>query len=162
LICAGYDSESGGGRIFCIASRGGRWKKPWSVSVDPDPDRNFCIVILTQHPVWYTVVILSVFAATSILFVLFDCLVQRRQARVVLTAMKQNIIVSSLFPKNIRAKMMEQVGQNNKLSSHGKAGLKSFLNDAENKEHGKNSLYKSKPIADLFADTSIMFADIAG
>jgi hypothetical protein len=79
------------------------------------------------------------------------------------TAVKSHQIVSSLFPAVVRNRLFGDEG-----SSQGgpgtkkkgtrplapKAQLKGFLNDQE----GDNS----KPIADLFPYTTVLFADIAG
>jgi hypothetical protein len=96
------------------------------------------------------------------------------------TAERQNAIVSSLFPKGFQAKVLQQMeADNNRLSKTGKAGIKNFLFDSNvyggaeggtSKElsvndksmDGHKRLDKSKPIADLFPETTIMFADIAG
>jgi hypothetical protein len=111
----------------------------------------------TQEPLWYALVVLGAFLSTALLFLIFDCLVQKRQAKVVVTALKQNAIVSSLFPKNVQAQMMAEAGQKHNF---GKAGIKTFLSNAEKENETK--VDKSKPIADLFPETTIMFADIAG
>jgi hypothetical protein len=133
---------------------------------------------LSSQPLWFAMVVLSVFFATSVLFFLFDRLMTRQRDSIIQTAKKQNLIVSSLFPKSVHAKMMEQVdADNDKLSRVGKAGLKQFITDEETgKKHGTGNNRndsskggrrsgipdKSKPIADLFPETTIMFGDIAG
>ncbi|CAB9515672.1 Receptor-type guanylate cyclase gcy [Seminavis robusta] len=75
---------------------------------------------------------------------------------------RSNAIVSSLFPAQIRERMMADE----------KSKLKSFLfNTSHDSESGEDvapfsddesNKKKSKPIADLFTDTTVMFADIAG
>ena len=132
----------------------------------------------TQKPLWYALTVLAIFVLTSALFCLFDGTMTRQHNHVKATAKKQNAIVSSLFPKSIQAKVMQQMeADNNRLSKTGKAGLKNFLfdtniygdvgskelNAAEESADGPpKRLDKSKPIADLFPETTIMFADIAG
>ena len=116
----------------------------------------------TKKPIWYAVVVLCVFLSTSLYFLFFDSLVKKRQNKVMATAIKQNAIVSSLFPKNIQAKMMAEVEANHTLSTVGKAGLRNFLRDDDDDKERERLEDKSKPIADLFPDTTIMFADIAG
>ena len=77
-------------------------------------------------------------------------------------AKKQNAIVSSLFPKSIQKKLMEEVTADYKLQrgrlTTGKVGLKNYLSE----EDKVNEATNTKPIADLFPETTIMFADIAG
>jgi hypothetical protein len=54
---------------------------------------------ITQKPMIYMVAVFVIFFFTSMSFLVFDCLVQRRQQKLVTTARKQGAIVSSLFPK---------------------------------------------------------------
>ena len=70
-------------------------------------------------------------------------------------AARSNAIVTSLFPAQIK----------DRLLADDKSKLKSFLATGS-EEDGENddmmNIEKSKPIADLFTDTTIMFADIVG
>ena len=50
---------------------------------------------------YYTLVAVSIFLFMSIGSIFFDWVVQRQQDKVMTTARKQDVIVSSLFPKNI-------------------------------------------------------------
>ena len=52
----------------------------------------------SNNPVIYMVVVLSIFVLTTVAFLGFDWLVVRRQKALVITARKQNALVSSLFP----------------------------------------------------------------
>ena len=63
-------------------------------------------------------------------------------------ALKQNAIVSSLFPKNVQIKMMAEADENDKLGKVGRAGIKSFLNsDKQTGTTEKEALVSTKPIA---------------
>lgn len=62
----------------------------------------------TNEPWIYAAVVIGVFIFTAISFFLFDCLVQRRQHLLSTTAARQNAIVSSLFPKKIHMKLMQE------------------------------------------------------
>ena len=66
------------------------------------------------------------------------------------TAKQTNAIVSSLFPENVRSRIMEQAVT---VASGGKD---------ERLEGGNDERGSSDPIADLFPYTTIMFLDIAG
>ena len=65
-------------------------------------------------------------------------------------AIKSTAIVSSLFPKEVRDRMMEE--QQARLS--GKSRLQNFLSGDDSAEAGQ-------PIADLFPECTVCFADIA-
>lgn len=117
----------------------------------------------TKRPLHYALVVLGVFFFTSLAFFAFDWLVQRRQKDLVSTAARQNAIVASIFPKNIQAKLLAEAeeAEKQKRSTVGKAGLRNFLNDVAVSVEGTEKI-RSKPIADLFPATTIMFADIVG
>lgn len=113
---------------------------------------------LTNEPIIYALVVLLAFLSFVLFFTFFDCLMQRRHARVMDTARKHNAIVSSLFPKNVQAQMMAQVEEKT-LSKVGRTRLKNYLGGEET---NGSTVDKSKPIADLFPATTIMFADLTG
>jgi hypothetical protein len=114
------------------------------------PTKEFQEEYVTTEPVWFACVILGVFFLTSLLFLVFDCFVRKRTDKVMSVALKQNAIVSSLFPTSVRAKIMAEADQNDRLSKLGKAGIKSFLSaDKESGDMNKETMVASasKPIA---------------
>ena len=124
---------------------------------------------ISNDPIIYTLIVIAIFVMTTLAFLAFDCLVTRRQKAIVITARKQNALVASLFPKSIQKKLLEDMDDGDKAekakgkwNKSGTAGLRSFLNEdaVSNKDDEKGA--GSKPIADLFPETTIMFADIAG
>lgn len=56
--------------------------------------------ISTHSPSAVTGVAVVIFIFTSMVFIFYDCLVERRQRKVYSSAVRNNAIVSSLFPKN--------------------------------------------------------------
>ena len=93
-------------------------------------------------------VVVGVFLVTGILFVIFDCYLVERTEKIMDVALKQNAIVSSLFPENVQAKMMAEADQNEHLGNLGKAGIKRFLRgDNEDGETNQETIVSSKPIA---------------
>jgi class 3 adenylate cyclase len=122
----------------------------------------------SNKPALYTIVIVLVFVFTAMVFLLYDYLVQRRHDKVMATAKRTDAIASSLFPSNVRERMFkdaeeqaERDVQNKKnMGAHatGKNRLKDFLDEGDT--GGK--AFDTKPIADLFSETTIMFADIVG
>jgi class 3 adenylate cyclase len=102
-------------------------------------------------------------------FLIFDQRVFSRQQQLIDTATKQNAIVSSLFPKSIQKQLMEDMETpegSKKNNKSGTAHLRTYLMEeatgAKQQKKGSDAALPSKPIADLFPDTTIMFADIAG
>jgi len=119
---------------------------------------------MTNEPVQYTMISVSIFLFTTLVFVGYDKLVSMRQKKVMKTAVQSTTIVSSLFPSNVRDRLLEGEGGTNIPAEKArvspfqpnKSRLRSFLNDGE---HAHDS---HKPIADLFTDTTVLFVDIAG
>lgn len=119
---------------------------------------------MTKRPLMVSILIVMVFAFTSLAFMLFDCLVTRRQARLLNTALRQNAIVNSLFPKSVQKKLMEEADvlvDTKRDKKPYRRTLTTFLDDDGHVEENKIAM-DSKPIADLFPNTTIMFADISG
>lgn len=117
----------------------------------------------TNEPVLYTIIAVGIFVFTALVFIGYDKLVSMRQKKVMSTAVQSTTIVSSLFPSNVRDRLLEGNGDtkaaNNVTGSifqPTKSRLRTFLND------GDSSTDSTKPIADLFTDTTVLFADIAG
>ena len=140
-------------------------------------DEEYCAYTVSTYPseamkhihhandhIIYTLIAVGIFVFTAFVFICYDKLVSMRQQKVMQTAIQSTNIVSSLFPSNIRDRLLEGDGNANyaNRASSGsmfmptKSRLRTFLNDGE-PSNGTN-----KPIADLFTDTTVLFADIAG
>jgi class 3 adenylate cyclase len=135
---------------------------------------------LTKKPWVEALVVVSIFLFTSLVFLLYDFILRRLQAKVVNSAKRSEAIVSSLFPAVVRDRLYgpESAGQGsppqggtphskisknkplrpgNSLMNH-KIRLKTFLAEPTSQDANQ----ASDPIADLFPNTTILFADIAG
>ena len=133
------------------------------------PTKQFEDSSMSNRPLLVSWAIILVFVFTSFAFMVFDCLVTKRQKNLLNTAMKQNALVNSLFPKNIQQKLMAEADatidadtKNRNGRGMSRKNLTTFLNDDQRSNSQKSDHLNSKPIADLFPDTTIMFADIAG
>eukprot|EP00980_Cylindrotheca_fusiformis_P012654 scaffold3091_cov117-Cylindrotheca_fusiformis.AAC.6 len=116
----------------------------------------------TDNAVIYTVVVVVIFVFTTLVFLLYDYSVRRRQRTVMERIMKQDRIVSDVFPTAIRDRLYEN-HQNNDLNGDdadlvgddGPLGLgKNFAR--------KNNSNESAPMADLFPSVTVIFADLVG
>lgn len=118
----------------------------------------------TMNPLYYSLVVVAIFGFTALAFLIFDCLVTKRQANILSTAKKQNAIVASLFPAKIHEKLMEELDTGGQNGDNTKKFHTS--NDNRNRNILEDASYLDftvdKPIADLFPATTIMFADIVG
>ena len=111
----------------------------------------------SHNPVYFTFTVVLIFLLTSVVFVIYDSLVQQRQEKVMTSAQQSNPLVSSLFPAQVRDRFMGK-GQLNEEEYHVPA-LSSGSNGAE---YTAAHLLSTKPIADLFPNTTVLFADISG
>ena len=123
------------------------------------PSQEFEDDYKTSSPIYLTVVVGAVFLSMVAAFLAYDMFQRKRNTKVVANAAKSNALVSSLFPSNIRDRLLDQPAPSNKnrhhMTSHmGK--LQNFLDDGTMDNEGGIDT----PIADLFLETTIMFADI--
>lgn len=121
------------------------------------PSAEFENTYVTQTPWLCAAAMMFVFVITAAIFTLYDFWVERRQKIVMTNAVQTHNVVSSLFPANVREQVMEQAQQQQQ-----KRTTKSDRKDAFLTENISAALQSSKPIADLFHETSIYFADLAG
>lgn len=95
------------------------------------------------------------FAVIVLTFYIYDALVQRRNTKLVINAARSNAIVSSMFPGTIRDRIIgsERDGSGGELRQS--TTLKQYM-------QSDGDILSSKPLADLFTDVTVVFADIVG
>jgi class 3 adenylate cyclase len=100
----------------------------------------------------------AIFVVTALMFLFYDRLVERRQQLILSKAVQSTAIVASIFPKNVRERLM-QANENDKDDNDGASNhrLTSFLSGDSN--DNEDNL---EPIADLFPNCTVLFADISG
>lgn len=101
--------------------------------------------VKTSLPIIIGVSVATVFVLVLIFFFIYDQFVKRRNDLVIETATRSNAVLLKLFPKQVRDRMLAETGGNSKTAA--------FL-------HGESK--DGRPNADLFPETTIMFADLAG
>jgi class 3 adenylate cyclase len=114
---------------------------------------------VTKTPIIVTLAVAMIFVFTAVMFLVYDRFVERRQRVVLAKATQSTAIVSSLFPKQVRDRLLqtESDKKSGNVASAPNNRLKSFLtgDDTENDGGGQ-------PIADLFPHCTVFFSDIAG
>jgi hypothetical protein len=126
----------------------------------------------TNEPAQYAVAVSMIFIFTALVFLVYDWAVQLRQNKVLKTATRTQAIVSSLFPKNVQERIFKDAEDEVKLTERARpAGrlrgnrtkdqLRNFLADGTSQEETapQNMSLKSKPIADLFPEATVIFAE---
>jgi hypothetical protein len=128
----------------------------------------------TTRPIHYAGVIASTFIAIFVSFFLYDRFVRRRNHKIMNSATQTIALLSDLFPRAIRDNLLRQKMDQEKSVKETrslKMGLRRYLrSDTEssmdmtdggsNTASGTYDVYR--PLADLFAETTVMFADLAG
>lgn len=122
------------------------------------PSSEFIADYTSNTPVVITLSVACVFVFTVFTFFAYDALVERRQRILVRKATQTHQIVASLFPKNVRDRLLEENEENSKgggfLAPNHR--IKSFL------ANGNLANNDSRVIADLFPHATVLFADICG
>ncbi|CAB9503263.1 Receptor-type guanylate cyclase gcy [Seminavis robusta] len=111
----------------------------------------------TSMPMVITWSIVAVFLFTIGVFLFYDHLVEYRQSVVLKTATQTTAIVSSLFPRNVRKRLLE-TDNDGHLRLSTKSRLKSFVINGDAEEIGSTAA----PIADLYPQCTVFFGDICG
>ena len=121
----------------------------------------------SSTPILITLGVVGVFAFTSAVFLLYDCLVQRRQHKVSATARKTAAIVTSLFPEEVHDRLFSSplAASNTSRSASTnyapKFKLRKLVPDGEQqKADREGSSSGDAPIADLFPQCTGTCVDV--
>lgn len=155
------------------------------------PSKEFRDSYLTNAPLYLKLLVAGVFVFTISVFVVYDCIVDSYQKRMVESAEKTHAIVRALFPQNVRDRLLrfneqksnigssrhDSVAKDNwTLASGGsrvhqspKFRLKNMLNQptpsmagSQEGDEESNGMLQDEPLADLYPEATILFSDIAG
>jgi hypothetical protein len=113
---------------------------------------------ISNKPAIYSSVVVLVFFFTAMVFIMYDYLVTRRQTVVLSAAARTQALVSSLFPKSVQQRMLEDANEhalnelniNRTYGFRAKSQLKEFLEDDGDHNSTNMQIFSTRPIADLF------------
>lgn len=128
-------------------------------SYEPSNLAKLCAVAL--------VIIFVIMAGT---FFMYDRFVRRRSVKVELAAARSNAVISSFFPTQVRQRLLAEKANIVGGTTASKSQLRTLINSGnciddytmDDDDDDSDFMYKTKPIADLFPETTILFADISG
>lgn len=133
----------------------------------------FIGIFSDDFPMIFGLVIAFIFLVMAVTFFMYDVFVQRRNNRIMGAAVRSTAIVNELFPSNVHNRLYGESlnpggGKRLALAASSTAKLKRFVdekggsyeNDDDVDNDGEDIILKSKPIADLFPETTVMFCDI--
>ena len=131
----------------------------WTIHIYPSSDLEASYE--SNQALVFTVGVAFIFFLVCVCFITYDCCVERRQEKNVTSAVKSNAIISSLFPAQVRERLLDDAANDaddkNKLSQK----ASDMLNTP-----GQNKI-SSKPIADLvshvpaFLRSSVLFVTLS-
>lgn len=137
---------------------------PWVLSVYGTQEMEDAHI--TNRPALFMIAVLGVFLFTCLTFILYDCVVEKRQQKVMTTALNSEKVVASLFPKAFRDRLYENnnapksnVSSSNNFQSKNVAD---FLSEEFQPNVDKTLVTNSPPMAEAYPHCSVFFADIAG
>jgi class 3 adenylate cyclase len=118
---------------------------------------------LTSDPAIFTAAAALIFVFTSLVFFLYDWMVERRQKKVMSTAVQSSAIVSSLFPSQVRDRLFATDGGHEASKKHHRMPIFGEADaSTEPSSHSGMGVGISPPVADLYPEATVMFADISG
>ncbi|CAJ1959103.1 unnamed protein product [Cylindrotheca closterium] len=117
------------------------------------PTQDFKMKFVSQEALYYAAVVVFIFCFTSVVFLIYDFLVRQRQRIVMDRITRQDMIVSDVFPSAIRDRLYNQ-------NLEDKRHQQDELMDPN--DFGGSTMFGSAPLADLFPNTTVIFADIVG
>jgi Adenylate and Guanylate cyclase catalytic domain len=113
----------------------------------------------TSNGAIFMVSTICIFGFTSLVFFVYDWKVERRQYRVASSARQSSAIVSSLFPSTVRDQLYEtQAGDDKVPKRPWGLPIDAFSTAAAT----ANEWDVNSAIAQLYADTTVIFMDIVG
>lgn len=128
------------------------------------PTEEFEKTYTSSMPTIITLAVGVAFLVAFLLFWIYNRMVDQRQTLVMDTAENTTAIVSSLFPAQIKDRLMNEyktsnhqggTGSNNSTNSNGALKLTAHT-------PGVGGTPIEKPLADLFLETTLVFADVSG
>eukprot|EP00980_Cylindrotheca_fusiformis_P020165 scaffold7242_cov137-Cylindrotheca_fusiformis.AAC.1 len=131
-----------------------------TLSLHVYPSEDLEMSFQTNDAVTFTAVVAVIFIFTSLVFLLYDYFVRRRQTKVMERIMRQDKIVSNVFPTAMRDRLYQK--QEQQKGKNMKNLDRKLTEDFDLDFEGDSNSFGSAPLADLFPSISVVFADIAG
>lgn len=110
----------------------------------------------------YAGLIVVAFVLIASIFFIHNLYTQKKQDKALDQVKRVEAIVTSVFPKEVGLRLIEQAHHEAKMPTSSKKMLNIFLARNGSAAATSESQQRRKPIADLFPSTTVMFADIAG
>ena len=103
---------------------------------------------ITKEPILFAIVVVVIFCFTSMVFLIYDWMVERRQKKVMDTAVKSNAVVSSLFPQAVH----DPLFAGNKEEEVDKSKKNAWLASVSEYPTRRGSMDKKISLADMMEE----------
>lgn len=130
-----------------------------SYNVKVYPSTTYKDSYATKTPLLFTIILACCFLFTSLVFVVYDCLVEKRQNKVLETAVKSTEVVENLFPAEVREGLYKS---NPAISKPGGDEADEMLQHLQDGSKGKGDSDAYSPNAHNYPHCTVFFADLAG
>jgi hypothetical protein len=148
-------------------------------TLDIYPSEEFQNDFITNYGWLYAGVVFAIFLILGSLMLFYDSTVNKRQKHLMDQALRSRNIVASLFPSSVHDRLFGRAGKRESahdIAEQGRNHIGGIEGDdqpdasrtparrrpsnASHENEVVNGIYTTKPIADLFPNTTILFADI--
>jgi hypothetical protein len=109
------------------------------------PSSVFAQEYFTSQPAVFASTVALSFVLMAVVVLIYDQMITKRQEKTMKSALRSGALVASLFPENVRDRLMDEIDA--KQKKHGKD---------DEKKNESTSVLKSRPIADFFPSTTLM------
>ncbi|CAB9505736.1 Receptor-type guanylate cyclase gcy [Seminavis robusta] len=125
------------------------------------PSDRFRATYDSNTPEIFAIAVAVTFVLVAIVFFVYDLVVFKRNENLVAKAAQSNAIVTSLFPEHMRERLMHEKEEDQLTKD--KAGRRKTLSGSlTDGTFDEESSRVQKPLADLYLETTVLFADITG
>ena len=133
------------------------------------PTKEYEDTFTTNQPMIFTIAVIAIFFFASSVFILYSCLVDRRQKKVHDTAIRAKSIVRSLFPKEVAEQLQKEredksrrEAEKRKKNRKGASWAVGATEEDGFMEDHESEIVDSNQMAEFYPSCTIVFADIAG
>jgi hypothetical protein len=111
------------------------------------PSSTFTQDYFTAQPAVYASIVALSFFLMAVVIYMYDQMITKRQEKTMRSALRSGALVASLFPENVRERLMDEIDERRK---------KRGKDEKRNEKFSTVSVNNSRPIAELFTNTTLM------
>jgi hypothetical protein len=110
------------------------------------PSLTFAQDYYTAQPAVYASIVALSFFLMAVVIYMYDQMITKRQEKTMRSALRSGALVASLFPENVRERLMDEIDERKKRDK----------DEKRNEKFSTVSVNNSRPIAELFTNTTLM------